>query len=57
MGTFKDEIRHWPARYRDAFEERAGILEYEAGEMRAKAEFLAYRDTKKQMEADNANRR
>lgn len=57
MSTFKDEIRGWPQRYRDAFEERAGIIENEGRELRAKAEFLAYRDTKKQMEADNANRR
>jgi hypothetical protein len=36
------EIASWPEDKRDAYEERAAILEYDAGFSRDEAEWLAY---------------
>lgn len=38
------EIASWPEDKRDAYEERAAILEYDAGFSRDEAEWLAYQD-------------
>ena len=37
----------WPARYRELFEERAGIIEFMANLTRATAEFRAEQDVRK----------
>ena len=38
----------WPQRWKEAFEERAGIIEYMAGLTRQTAEFRAEQDVRKQ---------
>jgi hypothetical protein len=35
------EIAEWPAEWRERYEERAAIIEYDAGKSRAEAEVLA----------------
>lgn len=37
----------WPARYRELYEERAGIIEFMAGLTRQTAEFRAEQDIRK----------
>lgn len=37
----------WPARWREAYEERAGIIEFMAGLTRQTAEFRAQQDIRK----------
>ena len=38
----------WPARWKEAYEERAGIIEFMAGLTRQTAEFRAEQDIRKQ---------
>jgi hypothetical protein len=40
----QQEIASWPGPVRDAYEERAAILEYDAGFSRDEAERLAYHE-------------
>ena len=42
-----EELKRWPAEWREAWEERAAIMEYDAGLPRAKAEALAFEDVKR----------
>jgi hypothetical protein len=43
MSAFMREIERWPSERQDEWQERAAIMEYDAGLPRARAEFEAYR--------------
>lgn len=48
--SFKDEILRWPRDRQMEWHERAAIKEYDAGMSRAKAEYEAWREIKREME-------
>ena len=48
--TLPAEISDWPEDWRERFEERAGIMQFDAGMSRIKAEWCAERDTRKQFD-------
>lgn len=45
----RSEVLNWPEAAREAFEERAAIIEYEGGSQRFFAEAAAYEQTKAAM--------
>lgn len=53
MSDFRRAIEHWPPDWRDAYEERAAIIEFDGRERRAKAEYRAYWCIKQAMEESN----
>jgi hypothetical protein len=50
-GCLPADVRRWPETWRDAFEERAGILQFEAGRPRE----LAERDAERLVRVDHAH--
>jgi hypothetical protein len=50
MKTYRDDILHWPRERQAEWHERAAIRQYDGGQPRAKAEFEAYREIKRDME-------
>ena len=48
----KAKVAIWEAEWRDIFEERAAIREYEGGVDRPQAEWLAYREVVEMKKAD-----
>ncbi|MED5548991.1 MAG: hypothetical protein VX529_06485 [Pseudomonadota bacterium] len=52
MTSFLEEVKNWPDWKRDAFEERAAMIEYGDQVSRAKAEFRAYRDIQAKEDSD-----
>jgi hypothetical protein len=42
--NWRDELATWPAEWREDFEERAAIMEYDGNLPRAEAERLAFED-------------
>jgi hypothetical protein len=44
----------WPARWRERYEERAGIIEFQANVSRQTAEFRAEQDIRKQARDESA---
>jgi len=47
-------VNKWPQPWRDAWAERAAIIEFDAHESREKAEFLAYWQTRRRNEAGDS---
>ena len=48
MSGFKDEIRGWPIEDRIRWEEAAGMLEFDHGHTRPRAEWLAWKQVKEE---------
>jgi hypothetical protein len=46
---WRTELAHWPPDWREAWEERAAIMEYDANLPRDEAEKLAFEDVKRHM--------
>jgi hypothetical protein len=46
-----DRIADWPKKWRELYEERAALIEYQANLLRSTAEFRAEQDTRKQAAA------
>ncbi len=44
-------VEQWPEDWRDAWAERAAIIEFDAGESRDKAEFTAYWQCRRRKDA------
>jgi hypothetical protein len=47
----------WPARWKEAYEERAGIIEFQANLSRTTAEFRAEQDVRKQAATEKREER
>jgi hypothetical protein len=57
MTGWRKEVSRWTAQWREAFEERAAIREFDGGQNRSAAEFDAYREVRDQMHSDQEARR
>tara|TARA_R110000868_G_scaffold108548_1_gene296179 strand:+ start:507 stop:701 length:195 start_codon:yes stop_codon:yes gene_type:complete len=51
QASVRRAVKAWPDEWRDAWAERAAIIEFDAHEPREKAEFFAYWQTRRRKEA------
>ena len=54
QASVRRAVEKWPEPWRDAWAERAAIIEFDAHESREKAEFLAYWQTRRRKEAGDS---